>query len=387
VCNLTLRNELIFWRDAPADVELGNFEYLAKNWPNKIIIVCMKDFQKERKHCSWQTVKLNNVENIILENHKNSDEIVEEIFLKYPDAINIFCGIRGEKQKYLKQYIKKTKKYKLGIMAERPFIYGNSLELFFKKIAFFCLYSYYNLIYGKYVTVFLAMGRIGVKMYSHYGWDKKKLFPFMYNPKLEKVINKKSIDNEVKFLYIGRFDANSKGLDILIDSFNSIKSTKGWHLDIVGGYGDIKDLAITWANNNKNVDFIGTWNAESVCNNMTNYDVCIVPSKYDGWNLTPNQAINSGIGTIISDQAGSDELISTSASGIVVKANDINALTEAIEYVIKNPSVVMEWKQKAVAYASKISSEVVGRYFIQVMEYKFFNSPFRPICPWLKRNI
>lgn len=382
--NLKTRDVLIFWRDTPVDVEKGAFDYISRKWGNKVIIICFNNFEEERKQANWEDDEFKETETIILNNIEDKPKFTRELFDKYPNAIHIFSGFRGEKQKVLRKYIARSNNYKLGIIAERPYLYGSKFVILLKKVAFFCLYTYYNIIFGKYVKVFLAMGEIGVKTYREYGWEKKILFPFMYNPRLAKIKNENKFKNEVvKFLYIGRFDANAKGLDVLIKAVNSIKK-KNWHLDIVGGYGSIKDIAIDWANNHPNVNFKGTWNTNEVCEKMKNYDACIVPSKYDGWNLTPNQAINVGIGTIITDQAGSDELIIASGAGVVVPANNVGALAKAIQFAIDNPGVVAEWKRNAQYYSSRISSEVVGKYFIDIMDYTFnYNTIDRPVCPWL----
>lgn len=378
-------NELIYWRDVPIDVEWGAFEYIANNWRNKIIVVCMKDFEDERRKCNWQNNNLNNIETIIVDKINNKEKELMNIIDKYPNAIHMFAGLRGEKQKYLKYCIKNNKK--IVIIAERPFLYGNKIKIAAKKFAFFMMYSYYNAIWSKNINCFLPMGSIGVKTYNKYGWSKKKLFPFMYNPKLPLIKIKDRVVDIPKFLYIGRFDKNSKGVDILMKSIDLLDDDKNWKVDLVGGYGDITDEVIEWCKNKKNVEFVGTWDSDTVCYKMANYDVCIVPSKYDGWNLTPNQAINCGIGTIITDEAGSDELIRESNSGIVVKANDVGDLTNAINYVIENPNIIKKWRNKAIQYSKKISSEVVGQYFIDIMDYTFNNEQNkRPACPWLNNK-
>ena len=128
---------------------------------------------------------------------------------------------------------------------------------------------------------------------------------------------------------------------------------------------------------------IGTVSFTDICNDMGKYDVCIVPSHYDGWNMTPNMAINAGCATVITNKATSDELIRLSDTGIVVEDN-AEELFLAIKKMCEDTSVVTVFKEKTKSYKGKISGETVGQYFIDLLDYTFnFNDTKKPKCPWL----
>src|SRR5690606_2116441 len=149
-------------------------------------------------------------------------------------------------------------------------------------------------------------------------------------------------------------------------------------------YGKNRNTVIEWSEGTSNVTFKGSWNSSEVCNNMMQYDIVVVPSKYDGWNLLPNEALHAGIGVIVTDEAVSDELISASQAGIVVKSNNPKALAKAMQFAVDNPNEVEIWKKKADNYIDKISSQTVGNYFIDILDYVFYNtSREKPKCPWI----
>jgi len=275
---------------------------------------------------------------------------------------------------------------KIVIIAEKPLISGKLSK--FKKISKKVLYHHILHKYQTDIDAFLAMGQKGVVRYKEYGYSKESIYPFMYNPLIAHGDYKTqpdvvTINNPMQFLYLGRFDYQFKGCDNLMEAFDSLnpKLHGKWKLTLVGGYGKQKDEMIRWANKRENVEFGGKWEQNEIVKNMSIYDVCLVPSKGDGWNLTPNYAIYSHIGTICSDESTSHELIENSDSGIVYKYDDIEALKNAIEFAIENEEVVKKWKQNTYKYLDKISSETVGKYFMDIIDYTFYGALNMPKCP------
>lgn len=380
---LNMRQPLIYWRDVPMDVDSGSFEYIANNWGAPVFIVCFHDFPTERKLCAWKQEKIGSVKIILVPNVTDASNYLKNLIRDHPDAIHIFSGMRGEKESYLKNVIQTNLKPNIVILAERPFLYGSRVVLLLKKLCFRLLYGFLNAKYGGDIRCFLPMGEIGVQTYTGYGWNKDRFFPYMYNPKLSVVHYSTRCNTLMKFLYIGRFDANSKGVDILMSAIDKLPEDGSWSLDMVGGYGALKDQVLSWCEKKESVRFVGSWENPMVCENMSAYDVCIVPSKYDGWNLAPNQAIHAGIATVITDEAGSDELIRYSKAGLVVKANNADDLHRALTLAISDHPLVDTWKNNAIQYREYISSETVGNYFIDILNYSFTGEvTVKPHCPW-----
>lgn len=378
-----MRESLIYWRDVPPDVDLGSFEYIANHWDGKIIVVSFNDYPIERKLCDYHVVEIENVELIIVASLEKPNEYLKNLIDNNKDAIHVFSGMRGAKRYFLDYYNQMNKNPKIVVIAERPFLFGTKIEIELKKAIFNVMYSFLNIKFHKAIKCFLPLGEIGVKTYEGYGWNKEIFFPYMYNPKLPVIHNAKISNRKTKFLYVGRFDDNSKGVDILMDAIDKLPKSNNWSLDMVGGYGNIKETVIKWCESQSNVNYVGTWDNEQVCYKMREYDCCIVPSKYDGWNLTPNQAINAEIGTIITNQAGSDELIEYSHAGTVVTADDVDALFVEIFLAIGNEDLLTNWKENARKYKNRISSSTVGQYFIDIMDYTFGGIPSeKPVCPW-----
>lgn len=382
------RDPLIIWREVMPDVEKGVFSYISENWNNKVKCYYIHHPLSERLDSGWDQHSYSRVQVEGIPEDVKPNEFMMKIIAENPDAILVFFGgLRHKLKKYLDSYLNQVANKKIVIIAEKPLI--TSKLGFLRKISKKILYRSIIKKYESRIDVFLAMGIKGVDRYKEYGYSKKSIYPFMYNPIMNIDESNTSFDgitvnNPKKFLYLGRFDYQFKGCDVLMKAFDNIDpELEGkWELTVAGGYGKQKNEIIQWAKKNEHVDFGGTWKQNDIIKKMSQYDVCLVPSKEDGWNLTPNYAIYSHIGTITSDEATSHELIQNSGAGIVYKSKDILELKKNIELAIKNRDVVMQWKQNTFAYKENISPEAVGNYFIDIIDYTFYGSLKKPVCPW-----
>ncbi len=373
------RPEIVWWRDVPVDVEWGLLNHLATEWSNKITVVSANDFEVARKKCNWQS---NNKNVDILICSKENDSRIESLIKS--DAIHLFSGIRGNHKVYIDRINSMGDSFlkRCALIMESPSLYGKPHIRAIKRLLYPVLYRFYNIKYGKIISAVFTMGEKAKEVYNSYGWNNVDIFPFQYLAELGNVNNLSSEkDDTLKILYIGRFDYAAKGVDILLQAINGIDGN--YSLDLVGGYGANAEEVINAVKNNPKINYLGTWDSNSVVNNMKEYDVCIVPSRYDGWNMTPYQAINAGIGCVVSDNIGSQELIHNSKSGVVFPAGDCDSLRKAIQMIINNQNIVCEWKENAVKYCDRISVSTVGNYFIQCLEYAFLGAKEKPQCPWL----
>ncbi len=380
-----MRPQLVFWRKVPHDVDLGYIGYVAEHWGNDIIVVCDQERDERLDSLGFVNEKSSRITTIVLDKQKNKDEKVREIINNTKDGIHIFSGIRGCSKEHLDVYLKLVNKPKVVVNAEIPSFKGNFIELILRRIVLKHLYKKLRNKYNSIIGCFLTLGEKGRRIYGEYGFDKNVIYPFMYCPCMPEVSNQHRIVDEVKFLYVGRLDDRNKGIDNLMKAIDMLSETSinNWSLDIVGGYGDNKEEVFKWAEKHSNVNCVGTVAFSDICTDMGKYDVCIVPSHYDGWNMTPNMAINGGCATIITNKATSDELIRESNTGVIVEDNE-NELFLAIKKLCVTPSAITQFKKNTISFKSKISGETVGQYFIDILDYTFnFNGTEKPQCPWL----
>lgn len=381
-----IEKDLIWWREVPIDVESGFVKFLSDNWKGNIYIVSCLDFDGNRKKCSWDLDEYKNVQLIYgdLDSDKNK-AIIENLIIK--SAIHLFSGIKGRQRVYLDRLKSaNSNRNDCVLICESPSAYGGKIKKTIKELLYPLLYGFYYRKYGRMFSAFYPMGYKAAMKYSSYGWDQKKMFPFMYlpNTKVVEPLTAKMNTSKIECLYLGRFKNSTKGVDDLIKAIDLLQDPK-LHFNFVGGYGEDKDKIIKWCNESKFADYIGTWRQDEVVEMMAGTATLIlVPSKYDGWNMAPYQSICAGIGCIVSDKAGSDELIEFSHSGKVFKAGNYKELANILSEVSHNAAIIEEWCKNAISFRKRISLDTVGQYFIDSLKYSFGEITVRPNCPWEK---
>jgi glycosyltransferase involved in cell wall biosynthesis len=378
---------LVFWFDSPPRAGAGAFKIVTQNWGSDVHYFIWDELREERISGGWSNADHGNAKITILSQLIDRKKFVSQFFSMNPNAIHIFNGFRSKTSNFLNLYLRFVTKPRVVVWSERPGIYGSRLKMIFKKLYHPLIHRFYRYKYSNKIRALIPLGKRGLEDFSKYGWKRSMMFPFMYDPPMSKTLPNivKSDNNQlVKFIYIGRFSRSTKGIDIIINTFNKI-IIGGWKLSLVGGYGEFKDFTIKWANSNKNIEFLGRWKSNEITEKMSNFDVAIVPSRFDGWNVVVNEALRAGIGVIVSDEAVSHELIEASKAGMIVKAGNLHDFENAIKLVLNKPSIINIWKQNASIYSEKISSDVVGMYLIDVLEYLFISKFVKkPSCPWLK---
>lgn len=378
------RKDIVIWFNTPPKVSKGAFNYLSSNWGQKVYYICNMDYPEYRKSLNWNDGDFAEAEIVILEKMDSKLNFIKTFFEEHPNAIHILPGFDNDIEKIVRPYIL-TATNPIVIFSERPVELGSIFERFLRLLYFKIKYSHYYNLYKSRISVFLPLGMKGLKTFAKYGWPEEKMLPFMYNPEgnliEDKYLTPKGKSNTIKFLYVGRFYYRTKGVDVLMKAVKYLYGN--WSLDLVGGYGDKAKEVRAWIEKTPNVNFLGSWPSEEVSHRMSQYDVVIVPSKYDGWNLLVNEAINAGVGVIVSDQAVSDEVIKYAHAGAVFMSNKPKALAKEMQRVIDNPWIANEWHIKAINASKSISPEIVGDYLISVLDYFIYGKGVRPICPWL----
>ena len=346
-----MRDELFIWFDSPPKVSRGAFNYVSEHWENCVYFIVDSDFRAERKLALWERGGYGNAIVIKLFEKENPDEYISQLFESHKSAIHIVNGFYSKIEKRIRTYLCRPQ-VKVVFSSERPVCIGGLTEKFIRKVYHFFRYNYIRIVYSKYVKVLLpCASRIGSR----------------------------TSQDTIRFIYVGRFSYRTKGVDILMKSIQRI--TGNWHLDMVGGYGDKKEEVIEWCQSHNQVSFLGTWDSASVPFKLLDYDIVLVPTRFDGWNLLINEAINSGVGVITTDEAVSDEVITNSGCGIVVDCSP-QRFSEAMQRVINDTSLIRKWHDLASTYRTLIASETVGKYLIDILDYSFYGNPIKPQKPW-----
>ena len=382
-----MKKKLIFWLPNYPEVMYSFLLAFVKNIEANVKIVCFRGLLKEREGVYGEDELSRHAQFIYYNDEEDLDHFINAIIAENMGAINFFGGFLGKVGRALQLY-HQCGGDKAVIITEKPSVSPakrfNKIIRLLKKVKARCSYGSAYKTVARSVKAVLVTGEKGVRQLKSFGVPEEKLYNFMYTH-IEETIQPEaqSKSDKVRFVYVGRFNYLNRGMDNLIYAFNKL-SQDNWTLDLVGGYGEDANEIIEWAKNKENVHYAGMWKSNQVINNLQNYDVCISPTRIDGWRIQVNQAIIAGIGTITTEEAISDELVKASGTGMVVDAFKKNELYKAVLSVIENPDIVNQWKENCTTYRDRISNEKIAKYVIEILEYVLSkDDKEKPRCPWL----
>ena len=378
------RNELIFWFSQPPKVERGAYNEISNLWGNKVYYVCYEEYSEFRKALNWDDKNFGNAHVLHLGLESDKKKAVQEFIQKHKAAINIIPGFTSSISRIVLRFL--PPKARVCVVTERPVPFFSKNGRIFRMLRWIywkIRYRQLFLLLNKRINAVLPLGRLGVEAYHSVGWPEDKLFGFMYCPEIEyfsPIIRDNNSDG-IRFLYVGRFQYSTKGIDFIQRAVRRIE-TDNWTLDMAGGYGPDRDDILKWIKSDDRVNFIGAWNSNDVISMINKYDVVIVPSKGEGWSMIVHEAVAASVGVIVTDQAVSHELIEASGAGIVIPSYSVKDLTDAMNLVIENNDIINQWKMKAKEYQYKIDPKVVANYFLDIMDWIYYSSTCKPECPW-----
>lgn len=370
--------QYVFWLEHYPRSISGLISYLSRK--DEVVCLCYnKQIFSNREKMGWKTDILDRVSFVFLQEQENLCDFITKILSQSSHSIHCIMGVRyGRISAIVKKYLLSgEKKYWVFMIAERPYLYNKS---FFEVVLLQSYYSFLGYRYRSKISGVFAMGSMGVKAYRN--WANGNVFNFVYPRFNNKISNKKrEVCFPIRALYVGQLDRR-KGIDLLIESISNFESKI--NLDIVGCNGNMESAVIKMIDDIPNVNYLGVWASESVVYNTAQYDVCFVPSLYDGWGMFVMEALEAEVGVITTDTTGSKDLVFASRAGMVVKANSKEAMVDAVEKLVNNPNLISQWGEMAHEYRESISQETVCSYFQDSVLSVIHENVKKPQCPWYR---
>jgi len=185
-----------------------------------------------------------------------------------------------------------------------------------------------------------VIGRQAGHHYRQLGVPEEKIFPFMYFNHGGRAPTEKLKDRPFTVIYVGQF-VPRKRVEDLIEAFALFcPDSPRARLRLVGA-GVLKKnykLLVHSAELKGLVEIVGPLEPAKVIKEIQAADVLVLPSAFDGWGLTVNEALQSGVPAICSDACGAAELLEENSHwGLVYSAGSIDGLADALHSVAQRP--------------------------------------------------
>jgi len=128
----------------------------------------------------------------------------------------------------------------------------------------------------------------------------------------------------IRLLFVGRLDFQ-KGFDVLLRALDILDPTR-FHLTVIGSPVHGTPIPVMPSN----VDYLPWVPREFLFDYYCNADVLIMPSRWEGFAMTPLEAMSCGLPVLCSDHPSLIELVRPGIDGALFKCNDPNSLANEL---------------------------------------------------------
>lgn len=212
-----------------------------------------------------------------------------------------------------------------------------------------------------FVAAYMAIGTKNREFYENF-IDKNKIFFFPYvvnnnffkkrnltrdsKIKLLKKLNIKK--NSIVFIYTGKI-IKKKNLGLLLKVFsNLIDKYSCMYLLIVGEGKERYYLEKKYKNYSENIKFLGFMNQKEICKFYSISNIFVMPSNYEPWGLSVNEAMIFNNALLLSSNVGSGyDLLKKNKNGYFFKNNCSRDLKKKLIKLIFNKKKLINMQNES----------------------------------------
>jgi len=220
---------------------------------------------------------------------------------------------------------------------------------------------------GSQVDFILAFGSIGVDYYTNCGFSRDRVYPFFYQSEEPVITKPKPSSYPMRLVYCGQF-SKRKGVDLLLYALAKLTHLN-WELEIVGGgpEGDyLKKLAKTLDLSHR-ISWRGYVPSSEVGKILRGKDICVIPSRFDGWGMLTNEALSAGVAVVTTSRVGSKDMVEANGAGRVSASPTPEALGKCIEELLAYPEKLDQVKKLAARISPKFSGLSSAHYLDKII--------------------
>jgi glycosyltransferase involved in cell wall biosynthesis len=232
-----------------------------------------------------------------------------------------------------------------------------------------------------FVDIYMSIGRKNKEFYENFV-SKNKIYPFPYvvnnNFFEKKILNKKNKikllntlnikKNSTIFIYTGKI-IRKKNLSFLLEIFSKlVNKYNNIYLLIVGDGEERSFLEKKYNNFSKNIKFLGFANQKEISNFYSISNIFIMPSSYEPWGLSVNEAMIFQNALLLSSNVGSGyDLLKHNKNGFFFKNNCSHDLESKIQKLLSNKKKLTKMQKESKKIISKWSINYSKNYFMNII--------------------
>ena len=245
------------------------------------------------------------------------------------------------------------------------------------------LYRFYGALLSRRIAGVFAISPLAASQYQHIGIPEEKIFPFGYFvphsehlcPEVPVTESKKT---GLRLIFIGTL-IGRKGLDVLINAVRNLNRKELVATLDVYGSGDSSQFDF----DQSAVSCCGIIPFGSAQAVILQYDILVLPSRYDGWGVVVNEALMVGVPVICSNRVGAGAVVEKWRCGAIFASEDVSDLESKLNEIVVAPESLAEMRLATLNASATLDPEVAGRYMFDVLKNDALNATQqKPSCPW-----
>ena len=368
------RPPVFFWQNMPAHHQVGALDRMAACWGAPVTAVWAGGLSAQRVADGWRTIPCASLRQVTLP-AEGWRERVGEIIAEQPTALHVFSGLGAYAPLDLAvRLLRARDDARIGVIAETVF---KEPHLHLPR------YLKGRLVYGRsrgMIRAALGIGTAGMRFFRRMGLSDEVIFPYAYQT-TGAVAPRTSGSGRLAF--VGKLE-RYKGPDILLEALVRCADLK-WILDVYGDGsmgGELRRRAAA-AGLADRITFHGVIPSDQVVARLCRADICVVPSRHEGWGMAATEAIRAGATVIVSDSAGAVDIPRVHGVGAHFRSGDAARLSALLRERLLSPSMLEAEQARAADLAVRLSAESVGDYLAAVIDHAFLGAGHRPRAPWM----
>jgi len=365
-----------FWMHALSPHKAPVIREFARS--HTVTVATTNTFASDRIGLGWREAQIDGVEWIRVT--QPSDIHTLHARQTSPSHINLVEGFRGFRfaERILRELANDGSR--IGIISERPDTRGWLGQA--RSLLYFSRY----LLLRKDVDVVLAMSTLGQTYFIDRGWPAEKVFPYAYVTEGLSRLPRPCASNarEFEMVYVGQF-VHRKGGDILLRALATL-DRPGWRCSFIGT-GDMRkawQAVSTGLNISNHVEFLPPVDMNEIPKIISQCDLLVLPSRFDGWGAVVNEAIMAGVPVVCSSACGARDLVNGSR-GEVFDAGQVGDLAKALRRRIDAGPLASLERQQLIDWARRIDGRSVAGYLTDILGH-IYDAGSRPQAPWLTQT-
>ena len=208
--------------------------------------------------------------------------------------------------------------------------------------------------YHSFSEVYAISDSVRNELRKYHNIESKTIYNGILTKKFKIRDEKKDV---MKIVQVGRLFHNIKGQDLLIIAFGRLIEKGYRHLSLsIVGEGDsecylknlVKDCKLE-----DYVHFVGMWQQDYLVEHLSDFDLFVQPSRFEGFGLTVAEAMAAKVPVLVSDNQGPMEVINNGEYGYCFKNDNIDDCVNKLESIIVNG---VDWNmvEKAFVYVKQM---------------------------------